>query len=91
MVLTKLFTTINSHNVVKLTRKLIPLDSRSNKENYDLIHSSIPIAKGFTRLTLVIVSFGNIDSIGSNTPKNMQKLKKIKKKSICSTVNSNQV
>jgi len=78
-VLTKLFTTINSHGIVKLSRKLTPLNSRPNKGNHVLIHSSVPITKKITRLTLAIVSSGNAGLIGSGTPKNMQKFEKIGK------------
>ena len=79
MVLTKLFTTVNSHGVVKLTRKLTPLDSRPNKGNNIHIYLNVPIAKRITRLTLAIVSSGNTDSTESSTPKNIQKFKKIGK------------
>jgi len=79
MVLTKIFTTVNSHGIVKLTRKLISLDLRSNKRNYVLIYSSIPIAKRITRLTLAIVPSGDTGSTRSDTLKNMQKFEKIGK------------
>ena len=69
IVFTKLFNTVNLHGVVKLTRKITPLDLRPNKENHVLIHSSVPIAKGITGLTLAIISSSNIGLTKSSTPK----------------------
>ena len=61
----------SSVDVVRLMTKLILLDLKPRRANLALIHSSAPIAKETTKLTLSIVHFGDIDSIVSGTLKSI--------------------
>ena len=61
----------SSVGVVRLTTKLILLDLKPRRANLALIHSSAPIAKEITKLTLSIVHFGDINSIVSGTLKSI--------------------
>jgi len=69
MALTRLRTTVNLHGVTKQTKRSILLVSRQKKVSCVHICSSAQIVMVITKLTLICVHSGSIDSIMSGTLK----------------------
>jgi len=59
--LTNLYITDNLPGVVKLTRRLTPLDSRQRRENHISIPPSVLTAKVIIKLIQINVSSGGTD------------------------------
>jgi len=63
VVLTNLYITNNLAGVVKLTRRLTPLDLRQRRGNYVSIPLSVPTAKVIIKPIQINVSSGSTDLI----------------------------
>ena len=75
--LTNLYITNNLPGVIKLMRRLIPLDLRQRRENYGSIPSSVPTAKVTIKLIQINVSSGGTDLTENDIQKNTIKFVKV--------------
>ena len=74
---TNLYITNNLPGVVKLTRRLIPLNLRQRRENYVSIPSSVPTAKVIIKPIQMNVPSGSTDLIKNGIWKNTLKFTKV--------------
>jgi len=75
--LTNLYITNNLPGVVKLTRRLIPLDLRQRRGNHVSISSSVPTAKVIIKPIQMNVSSSGTDSTENGIQKNTLKFAKV--------------
>jgi len=71
--LTDLYITNNLPSVVKLMRRLTPLDLRQRRENHVLISSSVPTAKVIIKPIQMNVPSSSTDSTENSIQKNTLK------------------